>query len=74
MMETLKHSIELKHVPVNGPQGEPMIGPYLYDNQSKTAFIEVAALAGLQLVPEERRNPFTTSSRAIGQVIRHAYE
>lgn len=37
-----------------------------------TAVIEMAAAAGLPLVPPEKRNPLHTSTWGVGQIIRHA--
>ena len=44
-----------------------------YDGESgQTAVIEMAAAAGLPLVPDERRNPMHTTTYGVGELIRDA--
>ena len=40
----------------------------------KTAFIEMASISGLPLVPPEKRNPMLTTSYGTGELIRDALE
>ena len=40
----------------------------------KTAFIEMAAASGLELVPAEKRDPLVTTSRGTGELILRALE
>ena len=40
----------------------------------KTAFIEMAAASGLELVPAEKRDPLVTTSRGTGELILQALE
>ncbi len=63
-------------VRVCGPVGEPVeafigllggLGP-------RTAVIEMAAAAGLRLVPRDRRNPLLTTSRGVGELISAALD
>lgn len=63
-------------VRVTGPVGEPvdaffglMGGP-----GPKTAVIEMAAAAGLRLVPRDRRDPTRTTSYGVGELIRAALD
>ncbi len=41
---------------------------------AKTAFIEMAAASGLELVPAEKRDPLVTTSRGTGELILQALE
>lgn len=70
-------------VMVCGPLGTPVKAVYgivpagnKADNlqESPRAVIEMAAAAGLDLVPEEKRNPLYTSTYGVGQLIIHALE
>ncbi len=63
-------------VRVTGPVGEPvdaffglMGGP-----GAKTAVVEMAAAAGLRLVPRDRRDPTRTTSHGVGEPIRAALD
>jgi glycerate kinase len=53
-------------VSVTGPVGQPVQAYYGFmgDNGSKTAVLEMAAAAGLRLVPSEARNPLKTTTRS----------
>ena len=56
----------LERIPIEvvGPFANeaPRESAFLLDHESNTAFLEVAALCGLELVPIDQRNPFLTSS------------
>lgn len=61
----------LHPVTVTGPVGEPVaahIG-FLGGTAVRTAVLEMAAAAGLRLVPRDRRNPGLTASRGVGELI-----
>jgi glycerate kinase len=45
---------------------------FLGGGQARTAVIEIAAAAGLRLVPRDRRNPTRTASFGVGELIRAA--
>ncbi|AVM51729.1 glycerate kinase [Bacteroides zoogleoformans] len=45
---------------------------YGISNDRQTAFIEMAAISGLPLVPKEKRNPMLTTSYGTGELICHA--
>ncbi|WP_156289796.1 glycerate kinase [Oceanobacillus salinisoli] len=55
-------------VSCKGPLGESIQTTYGMVNQT-TAIIEVASIAGLTQVPEEKRNPDNTTSYGIGEVM-----
>ena len=56
---------------VTGPLGEPILAEYgiLADG---CAVIEMAAAAGLPLVPQDRRDPFITTTYGVGELIADA--
>ncbi|KAL4899340.1 hypothetical protein BDW74DRAFT_171612 [Aspergillus multicolor] len=59
-----------------GPVGEPIHSFYgiLGNTAVKTAVIEMAAVAGLSLVPPNRRNPCLTTTFGVGQLIAAALD
>ena len=59
---------------VTGPLGERIEASYIwYDGENgRTAVIEMAAAAGLPLVPQEKRNPMRTTTYGVGELIRDA--
>ncbi len=63
-------------VEVTGPVGEPVQAHFgfLGGKGPKTAVIEMAAAAGLALVPRDRRNPMLTTSYGVGELIRAALD
>lgn len=58
-------------VPVTGPYGERISATYA--RKEKLAIIEMAAAAGLPMVGE-KKNPETTTTYGVGQLIFHAVE
>ena len=60
---------ELHRVIVSGPLGEPLEAVFATFDEGSFAVVESAAAAGLQLVPEEFRDPSQTSSRGVGELI-----
>ncbi|MCZ7482866.1 glycerate kinase [Rhizobium rhizogenes] len=63
-------------VTVTGPLGQPVsafIG-FLGGCAEPTAVIEMAAAAGLSLVPRDRRNPCLTTSYGVGELVRAALD
>ena len=60
-------------VSVNGPLGTPVDATYCI-LPNKTAVIEMAAAAGLPLVPESKRNPMETTTYGVGELIHDAIE
>ena len=67
---------ELLQLEVTGPVGEPLMSHYgLFTEQGiKTAVIEMAAVAGLSLVPRDMRNPLRTTTYGVGELIRSALD
>ncbi|MGK9174009.1 glycerate kinase [Yokenella regensburgei] len=61
-------------VAVKGPLGEPVDGFYGLSGDETSAFIEMAAASGLELVPPANRDPLITTSWGTGELIRHALD
>ena len=64
---------------VTGPLGEEVAGFFGIlgaqgASEAPTAVIEMAAAAGLPLVPQARRNPLLTTTRGVGELIRLALD
>lgn len=66
----------LRHVRVTGPMGDPVDSFFglLGGPGPRTAVVEMAAAAGLRLVPRDRRNPLETTSRGVGELIQAALD
>lgn len=56
---------------VTGPVGEKIESYFgiFVENDKRTAVIEMAAVAGLKLVPRNRRNPLKTTTYGVGELI-----
>lgn len=61
-------------VEVTGPLGDTVQGFYGLSGDEQSAFIEMAAASGLELVPGDKRCPLTTTSWGTGELIRHALD
>lgn len=59
---------------VTGPLGEPVTATFGLLGDGQTAAIEMAACAGLPLVPPECRDPRRTTTFGVGELIRAALE
>lgn len=59
----------LQPITITGPLGEPVQASFGILGDGKTAVIEMAAAAGLYLVPEEKRNPLVTTTYGVGELI-----
>lgn len=57
---------------VTGPLGTPVVAGY--GIKGDTAVIEMAAAAGLALVPEAKRNPLYTTTYGVGELIKDALD
>jgi glycerate kinase len=66
----------LHSLKVTGPVGEPVNSHFglLGGKDNKTAVLEMAAAAGLRLVPLDRRNPLTTTTYGVGELIKAALD
>ena len=61
-------------VNVTGPLGDEVAAFYGISGDDKSAFIEMAAASGLELVPPELRNPLKTTSYGSGELICNALD
>ncbi|MBS1206287.1 MAG: glycerate kinase [Proteobacteria bacterium] len=61
-------------VAVKGPLGEQAEGFYGISGDERSAFIEMAAASGLEMVPSAKRDPLITTSWGTGELIRHALD
>lgn len=57
---------------VSGPLGDSIAAAYY--RSGKTAFVELADVAGLVLLAPEKRNPLLTTTFGVGQLMRHAIQ
>ncbi|MDK2926326.1 MAG: glycerate 2-kinase [Bacillota bacterium] len=64
----------LQEKTVTGPLGEPVRAGFGILGDGETGVIEMAAAAGLYLVPEERRDPRVTTTYGVGELIRAALD
>lgn len=56
-------------VRVTGPVGRPVDSHFAVLGDGRTALVEMAAAAGLRLVPADRRDPGATTSTGVGELI-----
>ncbi|HHG9512335.1 TPA: glycerate kinase [Citrobacter amalonaticus] len=61
-------------VDVTGPLGKTVTAFFGLSGDERTAFIEMAAASGLELVPVALRDPLKTTSWGTGELIRHALD
>ena len=57
-----------------GPRGEPITATYGLIDNGQTAIIETAAVAGLQLLEQQQRDPRYTTSYGVGELIKDALD
>jgi len=66
---TYHHSGHIISQEVSNPVGKPVNGHYGLSPDGRTAYIEMAAASGLQLLSPEERNPLQTSTYGTGELI-----
>lgn len=59
---------------VTGPLGAPVEAFYGLSGDERSAFIEMAAASGLELVPSAQRDPLITNSYGTGELIKNALD
>ncbi len=66
----------LHKVTITGPVGDPVEAYFglLGGDKSNSAVLEMAAAAGLRLVPPDRRDPLITTTRGVGELIEAALD
>ena len=68
---------EIHKVSATNPVGERIeshFGTFTNDDGKKVAVLEMAAAAGLSLVPKDKRNPFATTTFGVGELIKAALD
>jgi glycerate kinase len=61
-------------LPATGPLGEPLGTHFALLGSGDTAVVEMAAVAGLSLVPYGLRDPGATTTYGVGELIRAAFD
>ncbi len=61
-------------VKVTGPLGVPVNTYYGYIENTKTAIIEMASAAGIMLVPDDKKDPFSATTYGVGELILDALD
>ncbi|MEU0387664.1 glycerate kinase family protein [Streptomyces chartreusis] len=61
-------------VPATGPVGETIAAHFALLGDGDTAVVEMAAVAGLSLVPRDLRDPGATTTYGVGELIRSALD
>lgn len=59
---------------VHGPLMMPVAAAYALSADGQTAYMEMAAAAGLTLVPESQRNPMLTTTYGVGEMLLDAVQ
>lgn len=59
---------------VTNPIGKRVIANYAINKKEKSAFIEIAQAAGIELLKNEEQNPLHTTSYGVGEMIVDAFE
>jgi len=59
---------------VHGPTGDHVTAGWGFDADSRRAVIDVASACGLDLVPQDRRDPWQLDSRGVGELMQAAIE
>src|SRR5690606_15421167 len=74
VMEILNFHLNgrMKNLEVQNPLGRKIQAQYALLRDNKTAVIEMAQAAGLQLLSSAERNPLKTSTFGVGQLIENA--
>ncbi|OJD27711.1 hypothetical protein ACJ73_00899 [Blastomyces percursus] len=68
---------KLQHLKITGPVNIPLISHYGIlggDQPKKTAVVEMAAAAGLRLVPKDSRDPTITTTYGVGELMHAALD
>jgi len=75
-VDALVHATNGRYIkiPVIGPLHEKVLAAYGILGDGQTAVIEVAAACGLTLVPPAKRNPLSTTTYGVGELILDAIE
>ena len=66
---TLGMGGKLQNIEVTGPLGDKIRAQYGILSDGKTAIVEMAAAAGITLVPDNKRNPLYTTTYGVGEIL-----
>ncbi|MBQ7477768.1 MAG: glycerate kinase [Selenomonadaceae bacterium] len=69
---TLGMGGSIQRVSVTGPLGEKVEAAYGILQDGCTAIVEMAAAAGITLVPPQERNPYRTTTYGVGEILKDA--
>jgi glycerate kinase len=61
-------------VPVSDPLGRQIEASYIFDPESRTAYIEMAKAAGLTLLKEDEHDPYLTTTYGVGELMKDAID
>ena len=64
----------LHRLRVRGPLGQPVEASYGLIDGGAVAVVEMARAAGLALVPPDRRDPRSTTTFGVGELLQHAHD
>lgn len=67
-----KPTLEWVNVETSDPLGRAISASYLYDDQNKTAYVELAAASGIELLAADQRRVMETSTLGTGVLMKHA--
>ncbi|KAF2118743.1 glycerate kinase [Lophiotrema nucula] len=68
------HDGRIEDLEVTGPLGQPVKAHIGFVDGGKTAVLDMAAAAGLRLVPRDRRDPTVTTTYGVGELIKVALD
>jgi glycerate 2-kinase len=65
---------QVTELEATGPLGERVLTAYGITGDGKTAVIEMASVAGLPMISNEKRNPMLTTTYGVGEILCHALD
>ena len=71
---SLSIGAETRKVNTTGPFNEPIVSEYGYQKDNNIAVIEIAKVAGLSLIDNDKRNPEYTTTYGAGALIKDALD
>ena len=76
LLHVLHHALggQIRTARVCGPLGKPVNASFGLLDDGSTAVIEMAQAAGLHLTPVKKRDPRITTTRGVGELMRHAID
>lgn len=71
-LEAIKGNLEFVKCMASDPLFRKIESKYLWDEKTKTAFVEMAQISGLELLTDNERNPLKTTTLGTGELIANA--